>query len=624
MEHLIWLQKIQHQRPHLTALRLLLFFEQFLIISRTMKQIISLLKFYYSLVGIKLFFLLFLMIGAVGFQGLSLSLFLPVLQGEDSTSKITQIFRKIFNLFGLEYTLLYLLLFLVVFFFVRSLFLVGQASLVGKIMADLLVDLRCKFSEKVFQLDYQGFLKNSSGYLNNALTVEFQKVVYAFKMLSALMITILFAVMYISIPLFINPVLILVLTGIGFPLFLIVRKINSLTRRYSIQTSAHSASLQKILIQSLNYFKYLKAVSGYPNVLKQIFLQSKTLGKLQVRLNTLSAIIQYGFEPFIVLIIAGVIFYYVKLQGQDIIENIFLVLLLLGAMKQMLGTQQNFIKLLNSWGSIEVLKTLDSELEKSKEIIPDKGMLSNISFNQSIIFENVSFSFDNGEDILNNINIEIPPNSTVAFVGESGAGKTTLINMLIGLLRPTKGEIYMGKIPYSNIDMREMRKNIGYITQENVIFNDTIYNNITFWDSDSSGENMEKVRTVTEKAHISEFIQGLENSFNSVLGEGGINISGGQRQRMCIARELFKDAKILIFDEATSSLDTTTEKEIQRNIDEFKGQKTIILVAHRLSTVSNSDKIFVLKNCSVIEDGTFQELCNLNGEFKRMVVQQNS
>ncbi len=588
-----------------------------------MKQIINLLNFYYRLVGNRLFLLFFLMIAAVGFEGIGISLFLPILQGGDSNSKITRVTRQIFGFFGLEYTLLYLLLFLVGFFFLRSILLVAQASFVGKIMADLLVNLRCKIAEKMFKLDYQAFLKKSSGYLNNALIVEFQKVVFSFKMFSSLLVTILFAIMYVSIPLFLNPVLILVLTGLGFPLFLIIKKINMLTKDYSVRTSEHSAKLQKILIQSLNYFKYLKATEGYPNVLKQIFSQSKKLGKLQFKQHTLGAITEYGFEPFVVLVLAGVIFYYVKLQGQDIIENIFLLFLLQRAMRQMLSAQQNLRKLLNAWGSIEVLKTLESELEKSKEKMPENIAVHDLPFDQPIRFEDVSFSFDNEIQILRDINMEIPPNSTVAFVGESGAGKTTLVNMLIGLLRPTEGIIYIGGIPYQDTDPHQIRKEVGYITQENVIFNDTIYNNITLWDSNGSDKDMKMVKHVTEKAHIAEFIQSLDNSFDSVLGEGGINISGGQRQRICIARELYKDAKILIFDEATSSLDTKTEKEIQKNIDEFKGLKTIVIVAHRLSTVRNSDRIFVLKNGTVVEEGSYEDLYSLNGEFKRMVVQQN-
>jgi subfamily B ATP-binding cassette protein MsbA len=294
-------------------------------------------------------------------------------------------------------------------------------------------------------------------------------------------------------------------------------------------------------------------------------------------------------------------------------------------MRMMLATQVTTRKLLSSWGSIEVLNTIQKELEESKERIPGKRITHKVPFNKLIRFENVSFNFNNGVKVLGKINLEILPNSTVAFVGESGAGKTTLVNLLIGLLRPTEGIISIGEIPYHDIDPHQIREKVGYMTQENVIFNDTIYNNITLWNSNGSAkDDMEMVKSATNKAHIGEFIRNLKNGYTSVLGEGGINISGGQRQRICIARELYKDAKILIFDEATSSLDTKTEKEIQQNIDEFKGEKTIVLVAHRLSTVRNSDKIFVLKDGSIVEEGSYEELYNLNGEFRRMVVQQNS
>ncbi len=388
-----------------------------------MNHIINLLKFYYRLVGRKLFLLVFLMIAAVGFQGLSVSLFLPILQGEDSNSKIAHITKKIFEFCQVEYTLFYLLLFLVVLFTLRSLFLIGQSCLVGKIMADLLVDLRCKTAEKIFHMDYQAFLSKSSGYLNNALIVEFQKVVLAFKMCSSLLVTSLFALMYISIPLLLEPMLILFVMAIAFPLLLIIRKINRLTRHYSVRSSSHSAGLQNILIQSLHYYKYLKATSGYPNVLKQIFHQSKTLGKLNFRLHALGALTQYGFEPFAVLIIAGALFHSVEIRGLDIIEIIFLLFMLHNAIQHVLSTQISFRKLLNSWGSIEVLKYLESELERFKEKMPTKGEMSNVSFYQPIKFENVSFSFANGKHILKDINIEIASNSTVAFVGETGAGR---------------------------------------------------------------------------------------------------------------------------------------------------------------------------------------------------------
>jgi len=169
------------------------------------------------------------------------------------------------------------------------------------------------------------------------------------------------------------------------------------------------------------------------------------------------------------------------------------------------------------------------------------------------------------------------------------------------------------------MDQQALRREIGYITQENVIFNDTIRNNITLWDEQVSND---AVCEATEKAHIRDFIENLPQGFDTLLGDGGINISGGQRQRIMIARELCKQSSLLIFDEATSALDTDSEIEIQKDIDEFRGEKTIVLIAHRLSTIKNSDLIFLLKDGGIIEQGTYDQLYELNGEFRRMADQQ--
>ena len=293
------------------------------------------------------------------------------------------------------------------------------------------------------------------------------------------------------------------------------------------------------------------------------------------------------------------------------------------AMGKFLGMQQNFRKLLSSWGSIDVIDKLQVELTKFKEKRPQINDFESSYLEGAITCKNVSFSFIDRNAVLKDINLHIPANSTIALVGESGSGKSTLINILIGLLQPTRGAISIGGVPYEKINLQELRRSIGYITQENVIFNDTIYNNITLWNS-KGDDTTSILEFVARKANISKFVEGLSDGYNSILGERGINISGGQRQKICIARELYKQVKILIFDEATSSLDTQSEREIQDNIDEYRGQRTIIIVAHRLSTIRNCDKIFVLKSGRIVEEGSYEKLLLLDNEFKKMVDLQNS
>jgi ABC-type multidrug transport system fused ATPase/permease subunit len=196
-----------------------------------------------------------------------------------------------------------------------------------------------------------------------------------------------------------------------------------------------------------------------------------------------------------------------------------------------------------------------------------------------------------------------------------------LLNIIGGLLTPSGGSISIDGLPYTNLNKDLFRKRIGYITQEPVIFDDSIRNNIVMGD-EANFDPIRLARTI-QKAHLASFINNLPQKEETQLGNNGISLSGGQRQRISIARELYKNAELLILDEATSALDSETELEIQKSIDELKGQYTILIVAHRLSTIVQADRIIVLKEGSISQMGSFDELIQLGTDFKKMVEMQS-
>lgn len=226
--------------------------------------------------------------------------------------------------------------------------------------------------------------------------------------------------------------------------------------------------------------------------------------------------------------------------------------------------------------------------------------------NGSIKFKNVTFGY-NKTKILNNMTFEIKPNERIAFVGKSGAGKTTIFNLITRLYHTTKGKILLDDININDLTCSSIRNNMSIITQNPYIFNFSIKDNLLLAKKNAT---MKEIRNVCKMACIDDYIMTLPNKYDTMVGENGIILSGGQKQRLAIARALLMKTEIILFDEATSALDNETQSEIQKAINNLKGEYTVLIIAHRLSTIIDSDKIFVVDNGKIIDSGSHKELLN--------------
>jgi ABC-type multidrug transport system fused ATPase/permease subunit len=284
----------------------------------------------------------------------------------------------------------------------------------------------------------------------------------------------------------------------------------------------------------------------------------------------------------------------------------------------LLAIQMSYRHFLERVGSIYTYEKFNQELDLNQEKITNNDQ-SEFYYDKEIEFKDVSFSYKNSREILTNIDLKIKPKTTVAIVGESGSGKSTLMTLLTGALEPSSGSIVVGQKNLADINILKWRRGIGYVIQESTIFNDSIANNISLW---KGGRDATKVSLAASNAHLGKLISSSSDGIQTLLGDNGIRISGGERQRINIAREIFKDVHLMMFDEATSSLDVKTEQEIKRNIDEMKGCKTVVIIAHRLSTVVDSDMIVVLDKGSIVEQGSFGELMGKKGAFHKLMKAQ--
>lgn len=293
----------------------------------------------------------------------------------------------------------------------------------------------------------------------------------------------------------------------------------------------------------------------------------------------------------------------------------------LAAAKLLPAFQMVYASISSIKGNISALESIKDDLidsKKSKILSSDHKEKDYIYPKHQISLKDITFTYPGKKEItLNNINMTIPANSVIGIVGPSGSGKSTLIDILLGLIKPQYGQFKIDSTIIHDQNCRHWQNTIGFVAQSIFLSEGTIAENVAFGISQSR-INQEKVRHALKLAHLDEFVQTLEKGIHTKVGERGVQLSGGQRQRIGIARALYHEAEVIIFDEATSSLDGITEKMIMEAINNFIGKKTIVMIAHRLKTVQNCDQIFFIDKGQVVDQGTFKELMETNEYFKKM------
>ncbi len=265
---------------------------------------------------------------------------------------------------------------------------------------------------------------------------------------------------------------------------------------------------------------------------------------------------------------------------------------------------------------------LETILDKKDKVFEHSGSRPFTRLREDIEFKSIRLSYSNDDDFaLNNLTFTLPRNQVTALVGESGAGKSSIIDLFMGLYQPTAGHILVNGTPLADYRLENWRQHIGVVSQDTFIFNDTILENLRYGRPSAS---LDEVMEAAKAAQAHKFILGLPDGYKTIVGERGYRLSGGQRQRLALARALIKEPEILILDEATSALDSESEKLIQQALEQFQKERTVIVVAHRLSTIAEADQILVLERGEVVEHGTHKSLLHQGERYARYWKLQSS
>jgi ABC-type multidrug transport system fused ATPase/permease subunit len=465
-------------------------------------------------------------------------------------------------------------------------------------------------------LDYRYALQQSSGFFGNLVVGETDRAGLAMEEFCHVVSALITASIFFVIAFFLySSVSVFMLMGVGLS-FLLLRKLSARARSYSITITSLSGRLNEFLIQTLQAFKYIKATARFAPLRSQFSAISADTRQTRNKLALVNATLMAVQEPVLVICLACIFYYSVIIQRSHIALVMVAVLFVYRCMIEMGHFNRHWQWLSSYAGALEQVWSALSEMKQRRE---EQAGEAGADFEEAIELRDVSYAYEQ-RLILEDMNIRIPKNTSIAFVGASGAGKTTLVDLLTGVLKPTRGTVNLDNKDLSTVNLFRYRESIGYVEQDTLVFDNTIANNISMrWGTPVDAGIWARIRDASRMSDCDEFLERLPEGYDTVVGERGVKLSAGQRQRLAIARELFRQPKILILDEATSSLDSQSEAYIQQSIERLRGSLTIVIISHRLSTIKNVDYIYVLEEGRIIEQGTFAELSRRqNSAFRQM------
>lgn len=596
--------------------------KSYTVVKDLVKKYFESLAYFYSHLKYRVFVVLALSILIGVLDGFGLTMFLPLLQMvSESTSESSENMGKLnfliefFESLNIELTLLSILIIMAAFFYAKGIIQYITGVYKVNVQQWFIKKLRIQNIQGLNSLAYKFFVTSDVGRIQNTMTGEVERVAKSYlSYFRAFQYGILVTV-YMAFAFTIDAQFAILVSIGGVLTNFLYKKLYKNTKGFSRTLTGETNIFQSLVIQNVANYKYLKATGSLGKYGEKLEGSATKIEGNNKKIGKLDALLTAGREPILVSVVVIVIYIQTTLLGSELAPILISLLFFYRALNYLMQMQVDWNKFLSVSGSLENMTLFQKELKNNKVRKGEKQFSGDIN---DIKLEDIHFYYDEAH-ILKDVSLEIKKNESIAFVGESGSGKTTLVNIIAGLLPVQKGKILVDDIPLAHYKLESFQQKIGYITQDPVIFNDTLFNNVTFWD-EKTEENLSRFWNVLKQAAILDYVKmELPEKEETVLGSNGINLSGGQRQRISIARELYKDVEMLILDEATSALDSETEQAIQQNIDSLKGSYTILSVAHRISTIKNADRIVVMKNGRITDVGSFVELTNSSEYFKRLV-----
>ena len=521
---------------------------------------------------------------------------------------------------NLKMAIIYLLIYLVLELTVSGFILHIANSMLYKFECRLSRKLSYFTYKKSLNLPAEAFEKHSSGEIINRITSDSDTLSNTFGYIVELFVAIVGAII-IMVYVFINSwIIALEIIFILLILFIVIKKYNPLLKDVHKEIKKEQDKFTSLTNESIRGIREIKTlgikkslISNIQDLMKLIYKKSEKEIDLRKKFNIITRFLKTLLEVG-VFFTCVILLYYGKINLTFFIAMTYYVYRYMWLIENINYLYQTLQK--TSVAISRVNEILSNKLYQDvkfgdKKIKDAKGIIE---------FKNVEFSYPNEENTLNKFNLKIVPNKKIAVVGKSGQGKSTLFNLITRIFDVNGGQILIDGVDIKDLTEQELRKNISIIRQEPFIFNASIKDNFKLVNKNIT---LKEIRKYSKMAYIDDYIMSLPKKYDTVLGEGGVNLSGGQKQRLSIARTLCKQSKIILFDEATSALDNESQEFIKKAIDNLVNDHTVVIVAHRLSTIIDADIIYVVERGKVVASGTHKELLKQNQIYKNLYTNES-
>lgn len=478
--------------------------------------------------------------------------------------------------------------------------------------------LSVKLLNRYLEQPYSFFLNKNTSEMTKNIISEVNRSMIGVLLQALVVVSKSVIIVFICLLLaFIDPVVAVVSTGILLLSYTVIHKLvkNKVSSIGAALTTANFL-LYKTADEAMSAIKYIK-LRGYEKKFSNFFhTPAKEISIYDTKSSLISIFPRYILEIIVFGGMVVIVIINMRHSSHEVMSVVSLYAL--SGYRIMPAMQAVYSGIISIRYNLSAIDLLISDLSRKGVAINPEYNQAFVKFNKKLIIDNVCFSYTGTEQlVLDCLNVEIEKNTTVGIVGVTGSGKTTLIDILLGLLSPNDGDVIVDGVKITEHNLKDWQKNVGYVPQSIYLMDDTIKQNIVFGIADDR-INHRQLRKVIEMTNLDSFISTLPKKYETFIGERGVRLSGGQQQRIGIARALYHNPEVLVLDEATSSLDNITENAIMDAIHGLSHKKTIIMIAHRLSTIKKCDVIHVINNGQVVGSGSYEYLVANNKEFRDM------